>query len=621
MRIVVGARQAFFGHKCVLRRHGMQLIETTIVCDRMDDLSRLATRPLSFVFRYVARRPIAHGAILLAVVGAAGCAVSTQYGVKFMVDTLAGGRGNNNIWLAFTLLVALMAADNFLWRMAGWMASYAFVGVSGDLRGELFRHLTGHAPAYFAERRAGTLTGRVTATANAVFTVQNMFIWNVLPPCIATFGAIVYLSLVDPLMTLALVVIAAVLLYGLFRLAAAGKTLHMGFADKAAGVEGEMTDVVTNMPLVHTFGAIERELRRFDRTVDEEMNARRASLLYLERLRLLHAAITIALTVGLLAWALVLWQRGQASSGDVVLVCTLGLTILYATRDLAVALVEVTQHMARLAEAVATLLQPHELSDRIDARPLAGRLQTVTFENVAFAYRGGRRVFDNFCLEVEAGQRTGLVGPSGGGKSTLLALLQRFHDVQRGRILVDGQDIAHATQHSLRQAISLVPQDISLLHRSVMDNIRYGRPGASDLEVRRAAEAARCLGFIEALPEGFTTIVGERGTKLSAGQRQRIAIARALLKDTPILLLDEATSSLDGESEEAIRQALDRLMQHRTVIAIAHRLSTLRSFDRIVVLESGRIMQDGPPNDLLRRDGPYRVLVQREMARLSRVAA
>ncbi len=587
----------------------------------MDDLSRLAERPFAFILRYVVRRPIAHCAILLAVIGAAGCAVSTQYGVKFMVDTLAKGQGSNDVWLAFTLLVALMAADNFLWRSAGWVASYAFVGVSGDLRGELFRHLTGHAPSFFAERRVGTLTGRVTATSNAVFTVQNMFIWNILPPCIATIGAVIYLSFVDPLMTGSLVVVAAVLLYGLFRLAAAGKTLHMGFADKAAGVEGELTDVVTNMPLVHTFGAIERELLRFNRTVDEEMVARRKSLLYLERLRALHAGVTIVLTVSLLAWALVLWQQGNATTGDVVLVCTLGLTVLYATRDLAVALVEVTQHMARLAEAVATLLQPHELNDHAEARPLAGGLQTVTFENVGFTYRRGRKVLDNFCLEIGAGQRLGLVGPSGGGKSTLLALLQRFHDLDEGRILVDGQDIARATQHSLRQAISLVPQDISLLHRSVMANIRYGRPGASDLEVRRAAEAARCLGFIEALPEGFATIVGERGTRLSAGQRQRIAIARALLKDTPILLLDEATSSLDGESEEMIRQALDRLMRNRTVIAIAHRLSTLRSFDRIVVLESGRIMQDGEPNDLLRNDGPYRSLVQKEMARLSRVAA
>ena len=214
----------------------------------------------------------------------------------------------------------------------------------------------------------------------------------------------------------------------------------------------------------------------------------------------------------------------------------------------------------------------------------------------------------------------GLVGESGGGKSTLLALLQRFHDLQDGRILVDGQDISRITQESLRAAIAVVPQDISLLHRSIMENIRYGRPDASDAEVMQAATAARCLDFIEALPQAFETIVGERGTKLSGGQRQRIAIARALLRDAPILLLDEATSALDSESEAAIREALDRLMEGRTVVAIAHRLSTLRNFDRIVVLKSGRVVQDGPPEELLRRDGPYRVLVDGELARLRRAA-
>jgi len=605
---VVRARQALFGHKATVRRRGKQLIGDNQHLATMDDLSRLAERPLAFIFRYVARRPLAHGAILLAVIAAAGCSVSTQYGVKFMVDTLAKGQGSNEIWLAFTLLVALMAADNFLWRVAGWMASYAFVGVSGDLRGELFRHLTGHAPSFFSDRRVGSLTGRVTATSNAVFTVQNMFIWNVLPPCIATMGAVIYLALVDPLMTASLVAVAAVLLYGLFRLAMGGNSLHMGFADKAAGVEGELTDVVTNMPLVHTFGAIERELRRFHHTVGEEMAARRASLLYLERLRALHAAITIVLTVSLLAWALVLWQQGSATTGDVVLVCTLGLTVLYATRDLAVALVEVTQHMARLTEAVATLLQPHELRDRADARPLSGQRQTVTFENVGFSYRGGRDVFDDFCLRIEAGQRTGLVGPSGGGKSTLLALLQRFHDVERGRILVDGQDIAHTTRHSLRQAISLVPQDISLLHRSVMENIRYGQPGASDLEVRRAAEAARCLGFIEALPDGFSTVVGERGTRLSAGQRQRIAIARALIADPRILIFDEATSALDYESERIVQQNMAQIARGRTVFVIAHRLSALRLADRIITIERGRLIEDGTHDDLIKTGGRYATL-------------
>jgi ATP-binding cassette, subfamily B, bacterial len=379
--------------------------------------------------------------------------------------------------------------------------------------------------------------------------------------------------------------------------------------------------VIGNMSLVRTFNATRREHVRFDETVGQEMTARRRSLLYLEKLRLLHAAITIVLTVAVLAWAIALWQHGQASAGDVVLVCTLGFTILHATRDLAVALVDVTQHMARLAEAVATLLQPHALRDHPEAAPLRPRHQEVVFEGVTFAYPAGTRVLEEFSLRFGAGQRTGLIGPSGGGKSTILNLVQRLHDVDAGRILIDGQDIRRITLESMRHAISFVPQDISLLHRSVLDNIRYGRPDASDREVRRAAETACCREFIEALPAGFDTVVGDRGARLSGGQRQRIAIARALLKDAPILLLDEATSSLDSEAEEEIRHALDRLMQGRTVIAIAHRLATLRSFDRIVLLQDGRVVQDGAPNDLLRRGGPYRTLIDLELARLERRAA
>lgn len=587
----------------------------------MLSLSNYAGRPVAFLLRYVQRRPLAHTAILLAVLGAVGCSVSTQYAVKFLVDTLDKGRTHPGIWTAFTVLVCLVAADNLLWRLGGWISSHAFVGVSGDLRGELFRHLTGHAPSYFSERLAGTLTGRITATSNAAFAVENLFMWNVLPPCVATTGAIAYLVAVSVPMAGALTAIAAVLIVVLFRLAAAGTPLHHGFADKAARVEGELADVIGNMPLVRTFGATAREHVRFDETVGQEMKARRKSLLYLERLRLLHAAVTIVLTVAILAWAIVLWQSGSASSGDVVLVCTLGFTILHSTRDLAVALVDVTQHMARLSEAIATLLQPHQLRDHPEATPLEAKDRGIEFEGVSFAYPAGDRVFEKLDLRFEAGKRTGLVGPSGGGKSTILSLLQRFYDIEEGRIMIDGQDISRITQDSMRREISFVPQDISLLHRSVFDNIRYGKPEATEAEVMKAAEAACCRDFIEALPQGFDTVVGDRGARLSGGQRQRIAIARALLKDSPILLLDEATSSLDGESEEAIRQALDHLMQGRTVVAIAHRLSTLRNFDRIIVLQDGQVIQEGTPDELMHRRGPYRVLIDEELARLTRRAA
>ena len=585
----------------------------------MDDLCGYGSRPLAFVYRYVRMRPFSHAVILAAVLGAVACSVGTQYGVKFLVDTLSSG-ANAAVWTAFCLLGALIVADNLLWRIASWIANFAFVGVSGDLRRDLFRHLMGHSPGYFADRMPGTLTSRVTATSNAVFTAENMFIWNVLPPVMATIAAIALVVTISLPMAGALAAVAGIMVCIMFRLAARGRPLHHDFARKAAAVDGEMVDVVSNMPLVRAFGGFLREHRRFDGTVDREMLARRRSLLYLEKLRIFHAVVTVMLTLGLLAWAILLWQQGNATTGDVVLACTLSISVLSATRDLAVALVDITQHIARLAEAVATLLVPHELRDHPEAEPLVPRGASVRFEHIDFRYPDGQRIFEDFSLSFKPGERIGLVGQSGGGKSTMFALLQRFYDPQFGRILLDGQDIARVTQESLRAAIGIVPQDISMFQRSVLDNIRYGRPDASDDEVLEAAIAARC-DFIENLPAGMRTIVGDRGVKLSGGQRQRIAIARACLKDAPLLLLDEATSALDSESEEIIREALARLMRGRTVIAIAHRLSTVRNFDRIVVLQAGRVMQDGPPDLLVRREGLYRQLVQREMDRLTQQAA
>ena len=586
----------------------------------MNDLYRYTNRPFAFMFRYIRQRPQVHAIIIGAVLAAVVCSVATQYGVKYLVDALSGAGRTAGVWFAFFILVSLIATDNLLWRLAGWVASTTFVGVTGDLRRDLFRHLTGHSQSYFANRMPGTLTSRVTATSNAVYTVENMFVWNVLPPCVATVAAIALTTTISVAMAAGLSIVAGIMVFAMFRMAVAGRPLHHDFADKAAAIDGEMMDVISNLPIVNAFSGVGREHRRFDAIVDREMTARRRSLLYLERLRILHALVTILLTIGLAAWAILLWQRGAATTGDVVLTCTLGLSILHATRDLAVALVDVTQHVARLAEALATLLVPHELRDHPEARPLIRRGARVVFDKISFQYPDGDEIFRDFSLNLERGQRVGLVGQSGGGKSTLLALLQRQYDLDSGRILIDGQNIARVTQDSLRQAIAVVPQDISLFHRSVMENIRYGRPDATDNMVLEATLAARC-DFIESLPEGINTIVGDRGVKLSGGQRQRIAMARAFLKDAPLLLLDEATSAVDTESEEAMREAHDELMRGRTVIVIAHRLSTVRSFDRIIMLHEGRILEDGPPDYLMRRNGPYGRIIRREMIRLASSAA
>ena len=379
------------------------------------------------------------------------------------------------------------------------------MAVTGDVRRDLFRHLTGHAPSYFASRSPGTLTSRITATSNALFTVENMLVWNVLPPCLATVCAIAFVATVSWGMAASLVVVGGLVVFIMFRCAAAGKPLHHEFANRAAAVDGEMTDVVGNMTIVKAFGGLLREHRRFDAKVEQEMSARRQSLFYLERLRIMHALVTVALTVALLAWAIVLWQRNAATTGDVILVCTLGLSVLHATRDLAVALVDVTQHMARFSEALSTLLVPHQLCDRPGAPALVRHGASVTFEDVTFAYPDCPTIFESLSFHIGTGQRVGLVGASGGGKSTLFALLQRFYDIQSGRILIDGQDVTQVTQQSLREAIAVVPQDISLFHRSLMENIRYARPEASDDEVWQSALAAHCGDFIDELPQGLDT--------------------------------------------------------------------------------------------------------------------
>ena len=578
---------------------------------------RPTRHPVAFIGRYVRQHPIGHTVILSSVLAAVGCAVGSQYAVKHLVDVLSHGPGGPEaaIWIAFAVLAALIAADNMLWRIGGWMASHTFVSVTGALRRDLFRHLTGHAPAYFADRSPGTLASRVTATANAVFTVESAFAWNVLPPCVAVVGAIIVLLTVSPTMALSLVGIASVLCVVIARMAAAGRDRHHAYAREAAGVDGELVDVINNMTLVRAFGATVRERDRFAGRVEREMRTRGASLRYLEKLRLFHASTTAVLTAGLLAWAILLWRAGMATTGDVVLATTMGFTILHGTRDLAVALVDTIQHVARLSEALETLLVPHELRDAEHAQTLPPARGEVRFEGLRFAYADSAPVLRDLSLGIAAGERVGLVGRSGSGKSTVLALLQRFREADAGRITIDGRDITTLKQESLADTISVVPQDVMLFHRSVMDNIRYGKPDAPEEEVMAAAAAAGC-DFIAGLPEGFDTICGDRGVKLSGGQRQRIAIARAFLRDAPILLLDEATSALDSESEMAVQRALDRLMTGRTVIAVAHRLSTLRDFDRILVMDAGRIVQDGAPGVLERSSGPYRELLRRQSFQL-----
>ncbi|MBS4075839.1 ABC transporter ATP-binding protein [Ameyamaea chiangmaiensis] len=575
------------------------------------------------MWRYVRHHPVRHGVIFLSVVFAVACTVIGSYATRYLVDTLtAHAHGPMGpVWHAVTLLAVLIACDNMSWRVGGWYASHAFVEVTGDLRRDLFRYLTAHSAPYFSDRMPGALAARIGTAATASFTLESLATWNVLPPCLNVALSITLLATVSPVMAVVIVVLAAALALLMFRMAESGRSHHQLFASEAATVDAEMLDVVSSMPLVRSFGMVGRERERLAGVIEREMGARGRSLRYLEKLRLVHAVLTALLTAGLLIWVVLLWHSGAASIGDVVMVITLGFMILHGTRDLAVALVETIQHTARLEEALSALLVPHDMKDDPHALTFEAHPRgEIIFDDVTFAYPGGETpVLDHFNLHIRAGTRVGLVGRSGSGKSTVIGLLQRMRFVQGGAILVDGLDTRRLTEESLRASMSVVPQDVTMLRRSVLENIRYGKPEASEDEVIAAATAAGCLDFIEAMPEGFATEVGDRGVKLSGGQRQRIAIARAFLRNAPILILDEATSALDSESEQHVQAALDRLMMGRTVIAVAHRLSTLKTFDRIVVMQYGRIVQDDSPQMLERMDGPYRDLLSRQAMSLDDV--
>jgi len=331
------------------------------------------------------------------------------------------------------------------------------------------------------------------------------------------------------------------------------------------------------------------------------------------QMRLILQALNLAIYAVLLPLALHGLVRRAISVGDFLLISTLMIQLIRNVFDMANGLPDTYDMVGSIHDSLAMLIVPRDICDAPGASELRVPRGEVVFDRVSFAYDNKKPIFDRLRLTIPAGQRIGLIGHSGAGKTTLVTMLMRLYDVQQGAIRIDGQNIAEVTQASLRRSIGLIPQDVILFHRTLMENIRYGRPGASDAEVVRAAERAHAHEFVTALPEGYRTLVGERGVKLSGGQRQRIAIARALLKDAPILLLDEATSALDSESEALIQVGMNEAMAGKTVVAIAHRLSTLAHLDRLLVIEKGQIVEDGAHAELLAKGGVYAALWSRQV--------
>ncbi|WP_106475958.1 ABC transporter ATP-binding protein [Phytohalomonas tamaricis] len=569
----------------------------------------LPRRPGAFLMRYLRARSGQFGLLAVMVVSAAGCAVAVQYGMKLLVDAMASGERNAAaVWTPFALFIGLIAVENVLWRSSGWLGCRAIVATCTDLRVDLFDHLTGHSMRYFGRQSSGSLGTRVSATGAATGSIMTTMTWNITPPCVDFIGAIIVFTTIDWHMAGALVVFVALIAFVITWFGIRGRHLHQTFAAQSSQIGGEVVDLVSNVWTIKAFSARARERDRLAHEIGIEARAQRRSWMYVEKARVLHDICLWLMAGSMLLWALWRWTEGSITSGDVVVVSALTFRILHGSRDLALALVDISQQFGAIADTLNIIARPHDLDDPQDASRLQVSAGRIDFERVSFAYPDGQYVFKDFSLHIPAGQKVGIVGPSGAGKTTLMALIQRLDDAQAGRILIDGQPIKEVSQDSLREAIAVVPQDSALFHRSIMDNIRYGRPDASDDEVVTAARHAYCDEFIRELPQGYDTLVGERGLRLSGGQRQRLGIARAFLKDAPILILDEPTSALDTHSEQEIQLALADLVRGRTVLAIAHRLSTVSAFDRIVVMKSGRIVEDGPPARLRQEGGLFESL-------------
>ncbi|MGE6995215.1 ABC transporter ATP-binding protein [Pseudomonas sp. NPDC047961] len=569
----------------------------------------LPDRPVAFLWHYVCARPWHFGGLLLLIVGAATCAVAVQYGMKLLVDAMAQGssnRGAADVWFPLGLFIGLIVIENVFWRLGGWLGCRTVVASMVDIRVDLFKHLTGHPMRYFTEHFAGSLGNRISALGQAAGAIYGGLVWKIVPPIVDFIGAVVVLLTVDWRMAVALILFVAIVAVLITGFGIRGRAKHQRFAAQSARVGGELVDAVSNVWTIKAFSARDREAERLANEIGYEAKAQRRSWMYLEKARVIHDICLSLMAGGMLVWAITLWVDGSVTAGDVVLVSALTFRILHGSRDLALALVDTTQQIGAIDDTLRIIVQPHGLEDSETLLLLAEG--DITFEDISFGYPKRGMIFEHLNLHIPAGQKVGVVGPSGAGKSTLIQLLQRLDDVQAGRILIDGQDVRSVSQNSLREKIAVVPQETALFNRTIRENIRYGRPDATDGEVEEAARQAFCDAFIRELPQGYDTLVGERGVLLSGGQRQRLGIARAFLKDAPILILDEATSALDTQSEGEIQAALNNLVHNRTVVAVAHRLSTLASFDRIIVLRNGLIIEDGAPMELRSRGGAFEAL-------------
>ena len=487
-----------------------------------------------------------------------------------------------------------------MWRSSGFCGMRLFMNFRFLGYQSLYEYLTLHSKDYFNSRFAGSLSNKITHAVDGTQTLFEKILWNFLPLILGLIWFSIFAFMSDYRLGLILAFWAVLFLGINVWFSQILKPYSFKSAQMASLLKGRIVDSLSNISLVHEYAYVAGEREYIKKFVKKDRDAGFAQWKLSEWMLVVNGFLIAVFMVVIIGTSLFLFQQSVVTAGVVVMIIAIALRLSDQLLFLGQELREATRYYGEAKEGLLEILAEHTIIDSPNAKTLLSAKGAIDFNSIDFDYEN-TKVFTQFSLSIKAGQKVGIVGKSGAGKTTFVSLLLRHFEIQQGTITIDDQDIYGVTLESLRRSIAFVPQDTSMFHRTILENIRYSSPKATDEEVRMAAKLAHADDFISSLPEEYQTLVGERGVKLSGGQRQRIAIARAFLKKAPILILDEATSSLDSASEHVIQDSLEKLMKGKTVLAIAHRLSTLKEMDRIIVIESGKIIEDGEPDELLKK--------------------
>jgi ATP-binding cassette subfamily B protein len=512
----------------------------------------------------------------------------------------------NAIWLWTISYPLLILCSGGIWRASGFTGMRWFVNLRFSAYQSLYEYITLHSKDYFNSRFAGTLANKMSNAVDGTESVFENLLWRFIPLIIGIIWYIIFAWASYPLLGAIILIWSTVFLSANLLFAKKIQPRSYEFAKSLSTLKGRIVDSLSNISVVHESAYLGGEREYIKEFILKQRNRGLSEWQLSEWMLFANNILIFIFMLLMIGTSVYLFQQHIVSIGVIVMIIAIVGDLTGQLFFIGMEIKNTTKYYGEAQEGLEEILQEHLIVDAASAKPVVFAKGAIAIDSIDFEYEN-TKVFKDFSVTIPAGQKIGFVGRSGAGKTTLASLLLRHFEPQKGEIKIDGQNILDVTLESLRRAIAFVPQDTSLFHRTILENIKYSSPEALDSEIKHAAKLAQADKFIEQLPEGYNTTVGERGVKLSGGQRQRIAIARAFLKKAPILILDEATSSLDSESEQAIQDSLEKLMKGKTVIAIAHRLSTLKKMNRIVIIENGKIVEDGLPEELLKNtDGIFR---------------